>query len=154
MSKLAVFHLPDLLYRIAHAYPGGILALAPRMGVSPNVLNKKVDPRVDTHHTTEAQLHTILDFADPEKSYLQGMCANNGGVFVSTEHLDGVSDMALLETYTALMAKQGEFSQHFNEALRDQKVTKAEVAQIKQDMHAIVAAAATLIARFESLADE
>jgi hypothetical protein len=154
MSKLAVFHLPDLLYSIAHDYIGGIPALAARMGKSPNVLNKKVDPRMDSHHTTLDELLTILDFADEEKRFTQALCANQGGVFVSTEHLDGVSDMALLETYTELIAKQGEFSKHFNEALRDQKVTKAEVAQIKQDWHAQIAAAAVLIARFESLVDE
>jgi hypothetical protein len=154
MSKFAVFNLNDLLYRIAHKYPGGIPALAARMGVSPNVLNKKVDPDLDTHHTTHDNLLTILDFADSEKQYVQALCANNGGVFVPTDHLDGISDMALLETYTELMAKQGEFSKDFNTALRDGKVTKAEVMVIKQRLHEITAAASVLVSRFESLVDE
>jgi hypothetical protein len=154
MSNIAVFNLPDLVYRIAHDYPGGIPALAVRMDKSPNVLNKKVDPRVDTHHTTVDELTTILDFADADKRFTHALCANQGGVFVQTDHLDGVSDMALLETFTNLMAEFGKFSNEFHQALSDNKVTKAEVAKVRQAMHGINAASAALLARFESLAED
>jgi hypothetical protein len=154
MCDLAVFHLPDLVYDIAHDYPGGIPALAARMGKSANVLNKQVNPNIDTHKCSIEDLVTILDFADADKRYTHAVCANSGGVFVSTEHLDGISDMALLETYTQLMAKFGEFSKNFHQALSDQRVTKAEIAAIKRDMYALNAAGACLIARLESLVDE
>lgn len=40
----------DAAFNVAHDYPGGIPALAQRMDISPNVLQKKFDPNVDTHH--------------------------------------------------------------------------------------------------------
>jgi hypothetical protein len=154
MKNLAVFHLPDLLYRIAHAYKGGIPALAARMGKSPNVLNKKVDPNIDSHHTTVDDLLTILDFADGEKQFTHALCANQGGVFVSTANFDAISDMDLLETFTKLMAANGQFSMDFNIALSDRHISKLEVARIKQDAYAISAAAAALVSRLETLVDD
>jgi hypothetical protein len=154
MSDLAVFYLPDVVYRIAHDYPGGIPALAARMGKSPNVLNKKVAPDVESHHATLVDVLTIVDIADRDKRFVNALCANEGGVFVSTQHLDGVSDMALLETYTQLMAKFGEFSKSFNQALSDQRITQAEIKGIQQDMYAMNAAGAALITRLETLVDE
>lgn len=153
MSDLAVFHLPDLVYIIAHDYPGGIPTLAARMGKSPNVLNKQVNPSIDTHKTSVEDLVQILNYADVDKRFTHAICANSGGVFVSTDHLEGISDMALLETYTGLMAKFGQFSQDFNQALSDGRVTDDEITSIKQDMYNMNAAGATLIARLESLVD-
>ena len=152
--NISVFHLPDLVYDIAHDYPGGIPTLAARMGKSANVLNKQVNPNIDSHRLNLDDLITIIDYADPANKFTHALCANSGGVFVSTEHLDGISDMALLETYTQLMAKYGEFSQNFHKALSDQRVTSQEVAAIKRDMYAINAAGAALVARLESLVDE
>lgn len=40
----------DAAYLIAHHYPGGVAALAARMGVNPGVLQNKLKPNNDTHH--------------------------------------------------------------------------------------------------------
>ena len=154
MSNLSVFHLPDVVYEIAHDYPGGIRTLAARMDKSANVLNKQVNPTIDTHKTSLEDLVQILDYADHFKKFTHALCANNGGVFVSTEHLDGISDMALLETYTQLMSRIGEFSQAFHKALSDQRITKAEIEEQKQHLYLLNAAGAALVARLESLVDE
>lgn len=154
MSNLAVFHLPDLVYDIAHDYPGGIPTLAVRLGKSANVLNKQVNPAIDTHRLNLEDLISILDYADSDNKFTHALCANKGGVFVSTEHLDGISDMALLETYTQLMARIGEFSQSFHKALSDQRITKAEIEEQKQQLYMLNAAGAALVARLETLVDE
>ena len=40
----------DAAYQLAHGYPGGISAIALRMGVSDNTLTHKVNPNNTTHH--------------------------------------------------------------------------------------------------------
>ena len=40
----------DAAYHTAHNYPGGVAALALRMGVSDNTLTHKVNPNNTTHH--------------------------------------------------------------------------------------------------------
>lgn len=42
----------DAAYHTAHGYPGGVAALALRMGVSENTLSHKVNPNNTTHHLT------------------------------------------------------------------------------------------------------
>lgn len=42
----------DAAYTMAYAYPGGVAALAARMGVSRNTLKHKLNPNNDTHHLT------------------------------------------------------------------------------------------------------
>jgi hypothetical protein len=40
--------IKDVIYRVVHAYPGGVPALAARMGMSKHVLQNKVNPNNDT----------------------------------------------------------------------------------------------------------
>lgn len=42
-----------------HAYPGGIAALAKRVGMSPNTLQHKANLNNETHHMTVADLYKI-----------------------------------------------------------------------------------------------
>lgn len=150
----AVFNMQDLVYHVAHAYPGGIPALAVRMEMSANVLNKKVNPNIDTHVLTFKEFNQIVDFADVDKKLINAMCANNNGVFINTEHLDNISDMALLETYTELVCKFGEFSKDFNVALSDSRITRKEIKAMRMDYYSLQAAMETLFGRLESLVDE
>lgn len=54
----------DALYTAARRYPGGIEALAARMGKSPNVLRSKLKPDVDTHHLTLEETMQIIELLD------------------------------------------------------------------------------------------
>ena len=42
----------DAIYHTVHGYPGGVVALAARMGVSANTLTHKANPNNATHHLT------------------------------------------------------------------------------------------------------
>lgn len=44
--------IADTAYHLAHAYPGGVPALALRMGVSASTLKHKLNPANTTHHLT------------------------------------------------------------------------------------------------------
>src|SRR5690242_18137866 len=57
----------DAAYRLAHRYPGGIAALAARMGANANTLQHKFNPNAGTHRLTldEAEQATVFS-QDPE----------------------------------------------------------------------------------------
>ena len=46
----------DAIYHTVHDYPGGVAALAARMGVSPNTLTHKANPNNATHHLHPLEL--------------------------------------------------------------------------------------------------
>lgn len=49
----------DAAYHTAHNYPGGVAALALRMGVSENTLSHKVNPNNTTHHLSLREALTM-----------------------------------------------------------------------------------------------
>lgn len=51
----------DALYNLARRYPGGLEALAQRMGKSYNVLRNKLRPDIETHHVTFEEMSEITE---------------------------------------------------------------------------------------------
>jgi hypothetical protein len=51
----------DAAYHTAHAYPGGVMALALRMHVNGDTLMKKVSVNADTHHLTLKEAVTMQE---------------------------------------------------------------------------------------------
>ena len=51
----------DALYKIARTYPGGLEALAGRMGVSVNVLRNKLAPGIESHYPSFEELSMIVE---------------------------------------------------------------------------------------------
>lgn len=55
MPNIGGMNVDDAIYHTAHKYPGGIQALAGRMGVSANTLTHKVNPNNSTHHLSVSE---------------------------------------------------------------------------------------------------
>ena len=51
--------IEDAIYHTVHSYPGGVTALAARMGVSPSTLTHKANPNNATHHLHPRELVTL-----------------------------------------------------------------------------------------------
>lgn len=50
----------DALYLTVHGYPGGVTALAARLGMSPNTLTHKVNVNNKTHHLSPIEVMAIM----------------------------------------------------------------------------------------------
>lgn len=55
--------IEDAIYHTVHGYPGGVAALAARMGVSPNTLTHKANPNNTTHHMHPRELVALQYFS-------------------------------------------------------------------------------------------
>ena len=53
----------DAAYNTAHNYPGGVTALALRMGVNPNTFTNKVNPNNTTHHLNPRELVAMQELS-------------------------------------------------------------------------------------------
>jgi hypothetical protein len=148
-----MFDLPDLVYRVAHDQPGGVPALAVRMGMSANVLNKKVAPTQEFHKLTLSEAAQIVELTGDDR-IPQAFADMVGCVLVKAANYEGVSDMSLLETYTKLMSCMGSLGHDFHEALRDGKITRDEVQAIHDSVYQLQSSAAELHMRIGSLVDD
>lgn len=54
----------DAAYAVVHGYPGGVAALALRMGMSANTLKHKVNPNNNTHHLSLREAVMVQELAN------------------------------------------------------------------------------------------
>lgn len=126
----------DAAYKTVHnPKNGGSPALAARLGMSPNVLNSKVNPNCDTHHLRLDEAMTIMEFND-DTSIIQAMAHQLGGVFCKVDAAASEGD--LLMTVLSTGACQGEVVAEMHKALEDGRIDcseyKALTAKIQQSM--------------------
>lgn len=69
--------MADAIYHTVHNFPGGVTALAARMGVKPSTLTHKANPNNDTHHLHPQEL-VALQHMSGDASVLFAMAAALG----------------------------------------------------------------------------
>lgn len=147
-------NVQDAAYHTVHDYPGGSESLGPRVKISPAVLRSKVNPNTVTHHLTLHEAQRIQAVTDDHR-ILHAMCAElNYLPPIPAFDFDGVSDEALLEMYTGLVARLGEFSQKFHSVLSDGRVSRGEVVNLTQSMREFQGAGEALLARVRTLVED
>ncbi len=67
----------DAIYHTVHGYPGGVAALAARMGLPPGTLTHKANPNNTTHHMRPDELVAMQHFSG-NFAVLQAMAAALG----------------------------------------------------------------------------
>ena len=111
----------DTIHEIAHSYPGGVEALALRMGKNSGTLRKKLLQNVDTHELTVKELRTLVDFADTDK-IAQSFAADRGLMCISMPDYDGLSDKEILDLHLELLAQQGEWAREISKAMSNGEI--------------------------------
>lgn len=144
----------DAAYHTVHDYPGGAPALAPRIGIaSPRVLDNKVNPCQGHHKLTLREAEDLIAFTG-DLRILEALAGRFGLVLVPVEPFNGVSDAALLDTYTRLMKELGEFSATFHDALADGEITADELERMRVEMRDFERAGEELLNRAAQLVDD
>lgn len=144
----------DAAYHTVHDYPGGSESLGPRLKISPAVLRNKVNPHNETHHLTLAESMRMQTVTNDHR-ILHAMCDELGYLPpIPCFDFEGVSDEALLESYSKLIAKLGRFSQRFHTALSDGRVSRREIDRLTESMRGFQGAAEELLARTRAIMEE
>ncbi|HSH98863.1 MAG: phage regulatory CII family protein [Methylophilaceae bacterium] len=150
MIEKNVLNLADLAYQIAHNFPGGVQALAQRMGMSYTVLKNKLNPNCSTHHLNIEELEAIVMLADTDE-LAHWATRERNGVFVPIMTQDEVNDMELLDCSAISDERYGLFKGKLRRILADGIVTLEELKELKLENFSLQQAIMTLIGRVESL---
>lgn len=143
----------DAVFHVAHDHHGGVVALAARMGVSQNVLNKKVDPRQDTHHLRLDEAVKMGLIAD-DKRILQAHAQAHNCVVVDLPELPDSGDMALLDGFMDIINELGDFTRAFQEAYRDGTISAPEIKDISNEAADVQTRLAAFVLRLQEMAGE
>lgn len=143
----------DAAYRVAHAYPGGIAALAVRMGKSQHVLQNKVNPNNETHHLNIEEAAQLADLADSD-DIAKAFAERRNMVCIRLAEFDGVSDMELLDLFLKMETRKGAWFAAVQKALSDGVVDPQEFERISAEFNEFSAAGAEVESRLKSMVRE
>jgi len=137
----------DAAYHTAHCFPGGVPALAQRMGMSQNTLAHKVSLNNDTHHLSLREAVTMQEVSRDTR-ICQAMCAAIGGVFVDLGCDNKSTTMAQV---MHMAAEFGEVLGSVNEAVADGQVTPNEMQECERQAAELMAALNAVLAQVRSM---
>lgn len=148
-SRYSEINQHDALYIAARKYPGGVEALAQRLGMSPKVLYNKLRPAIDTHHTNFEEVSAIIECLEEARvpeAYLALQAFNwrHGHVAFRLPSSD-VPTGELLAQVLEILREEGTLANDINEALgNDGRIDSRELDKIERDLQLCIGALVTL----------
>jgi len=113
-------------FNLAHEY--GIKKLAAELDMSPNVLNKQVDPGVDSHRLSLATSNRIQRITK-NPAILKAMADDFGYMIAKKPDLNQSSGDGLFDGLLDLSDKLGGVSAKLKAIYQDRKITTAEAKE-------------------------
>lgn len=128
----------DALYKIARAYPGGIEALAARMGKSTNTLRNKLQPHISTHYVSFEEVSEIVELCAgagvPDALLpLRSLNWRHGLVSFAIPSSDNLSDEQLSMTVCRVMKEAGDVAASVGDAMSDGRISLEEMDRIERE---------------------
>lgn len=128
---------------MVHSYPGGITALAKRVGMSANTLQHKVNLNNETHHMTVAELNKIQR-ATGDISASQALVRGEGYVCV---RVNPAKPASVVDGIARLMAPLAELIESVRDATATgQPVTRQQNRRSEHHLAELIGAANALVA--------
>ncbi|SNX59747.1 hypothetical protein SAMN06296273_1182 [Nitrosomonas ureae] len=139
----------DVIHDVAHGYPGGVEALAARMGKSADTLRKKVLPTNDTHDLTVKELRKIEDYCNTDR--IADAFANDRGLMcIKKPDFENISDKAFMDLFLDIQKKQGQWASVISESMESGDIDWDEFLRIKEQAYKYIAAILEATARLGS----
>jgi hypothetical protein len=148
----------DALYKVARGYPGGVDALAQRMGISVNVLRNKLAPSIASHYPSFEEVSAIIEHCqgagvDDALLPLHALLVRHGMAAFVVPRPEQVSGDDLSQTVCLVMSQVGSVAAAVSGALMDGRVTPAEADLIEREFHGALAALGEWRARIRLRSD-
>ncbi|SEN43828.1 phage regulatory CII family protein [Nitrosomonas marina] len=143
----------DHVHSKALSYPGGIAALAVRMGIPYSTLKSKLNPNCATHHLYVQEYERLIAILDTD-DFARFHAAERDGVFVKSHKLDAVSDMELLDLFLERESRYGKFAARVRTSLEDGGIDKREYDDLMRLFDEVSETREQIKARIKSIHDQ
>lgn len=133
-------NIEDAAHRVGHESPGGVAALAPRMGMKEAVLNSKINPNTRTHHLTIGEMvrmESLTGRADMLVAHAEAL----GYVAIPVPN---VEEGDIAHAIATACAEFGDYLRTVDAAMSDRKVTRNEQIVLEKELVEMIAAATRL----------
>lgn len=136
-------HPGDALYIAARQYPGGIDALAVRMGISASTLYKKLSAKVETHFISFEESQAILWFLreagkkELVDSVLNAFCWQYDRIVIELP-VDFATHELISDQFLEITSDHGTLASEIKSAERNRKVRKQDLDLVDSIMKRII----------------
>lgn len=137
-------NITDALYRAAHQYPGGLEALALRMGISSSSLAHKVSPTYPGAHCSPQEMAAIMEFTD-DHGALQALAGRMRYMLLPMVP-EGEIDGQFAQRLAGTVKEFSEFITEISQDLADGRVTDNELKRIERELADLTREASALYA--------
>ncbi|GGD63181.1 phage regulatory CII family protein [Caballeronia grimmiae] len=145
-------NISDAAYAVAHDYPGGCESLAPRMGMSANILRNKVNPNNTTHHLTLAEAVRMSQITGDAR-IAKAIAEELGYTLVETPRVEDCNDAAIVEMMGKAWETHGDVGKEICKTLDDGRVELKEVDRVESRIFTHAQVLFTLAARLRGMAN-
>jgi hypothetical protein len=135
----------DALYKVARSYPGGLEALAQRMGISANVLRNKLAPTIASHYPSFEEVSAIIELCQQAGVAdallpLHALLVRHGMAAFVVPQAEQIGSDDLSQTVCRVMSQVGAVAEAVSTALLDGIVTTAEADLIEREFEGALSA--------------
>ncbi|MBR7747432.1 phage regulatory CII family protein [Undibacterium baiyunense] len=143
----------DAFYQTCKKYPGGFESLAPRMGMSGQVLRNKANPNCAQNHINLSDVEQIMTLTG-DLSILHALAEEQGCALVKVDASGNASDLAVLELVTKVWMHNGNVGAEVSRTLEDGRVEACEVEKVAEAVFRTTEALMTMLGRLRGMAEK
>lgn len=141
----------DAFHQTVHAYQGGCLALAARLGMSATILRNKANPNNETNVVTIDDIDRVMALTE-DFSVLHALAETHGFVLTKLEE-QPASDMGVLENVTTIWQRLGDVANEVQKTLEDGRVEQHEVEAVRRAVFKAFRPMMQLIERLDGMSE-
>ncbi|WP_027817094.1 phage regulatory CII family protein [Paraburkholderia bannensis] len=145
-------NVTDTAHAVAHEYKGGCESLAPRMGLSGNILRNKVDPRKDSHKLSLDEAVRMTDLTDDDR-ILEAWARQRGYTLTKLPDIEGCNDAAIVELMAEAWSTHGLVGKEIVKTLEDGRVEHSEVERVEKCIFTHAQVLFNITARLRGMAE-
>ena len=127
-------------HRVGHEAPGGVAALAPRMGMKEAVLNSKINPNTLTHHLSIQEM-VRMEQLTGRNDMLIAHAESLGYVAIP---MPAATECDISHAIAMTCAEFGDYLRTVDEAWQDKDISKNEVSKLEKELVEMISAAVRL----------
>jgi hypothetical protein len=143
-AQKCLLDLQMACYHAVHDYPGGAAAIAAMSGTDMPVLQKKLNPNLDTHKINVRDLQTICEVTQDER-VLQTICSYYDASYFLLPDAKEISQETLLQQGADLTGEVAKLMQTVSQSVIDGKVNQDEVKALDKSLMELIGSAKALI---------
>nr|WP_314540079.1 phage regulatory CII family protein [uncultured Massilia sp.] len=142
----------DAFHKTVHGTPGGVEALAVRMGYTAGLLRNKANPNSTTNVLTMDDASRVMEITG-DYAVLHALAEQHGFVLTKLED-QPASDMGVLENVTSIWQRLGDVANEVHKTLEDGRVEQHEVAKVRASVFKAFRPMMQLIERLDGMAEK